>query len=222
MNSTARLLTLALSSSFVLLACSDDATTGGGGGSGAGAGEPAEVIYEAEATDEALEALLQAPTVEDDAEAAYLTSPADGASIAIAEPPTFEWRVGPPETGSLVVPPNERFGLLPASSGAARELSSVLSTSLLGVFAPAQNAHAHGTPVNGRGYLLVIEDAAGTQVHRVFTLDLEHTPTQAAWEGLAEKEGPLKASVSNAIFESNTVVEQGGPFEGPTLSFTIE
>lgn len=229
MNDLLRIATLALVPSLLLAAaCSDDATsTSGGGGSGAGSSE-AEVIYEEEATDEALEALLEAPVVEDAAESAYITSPADGDALAASTPPTFEWQVGPEETGSLSTNPDQRFGFVRPPSDAhwstpdSAEVLSTVAPSLFGVFAPAQPAHAHGTPVNGRGYLFVIEDASGTKVHRVFTLGLEHTPTQAAWDGIAASEGPFKASVTNAIFEANKVVEQGGPFEGPAIGFTIE
>ena len=211
---------LAALSSFALIACGDDASSGSGG---SGASGTADVIYEAEATDEALEALLAASPVDNANEAAYLTSPVEGDVLAKASAPTFAWRVGPEATGALFAPSPERFGFTQSPTvrlpGWAQP--SVASL-LLGALATAQPAYAHGTPVNGRGYLLVIEDGSGAEVHRVFTLNLEHTPTQAAWDALASKSGPFSVSVLNAIFETNKVVPDGGPFQGPAVSFSVE
>ena len=211
---------LAALSSFALAACSDDGSSGSGG---SGASGTADVIYEAEATDEALEALLAAAPVDNADEAAYLMSPIEGDVLAKSSAPTFAWRVGPEATGALFAPAPERFGFtqspaLPLPGWARPSVAS----SLFGALAAAQPAYAHGTPVNGRGYLLVIEDANGAAVHRVFTLNLEHTPTQAAWDALASKPRPLSVSVLNAIFETNKVVPDGGPFQGPAVSFSVE
>ena len=95
---------LAALSSFALAACSDDGSSGSGG---SGASGTADVIYEAEATDEALEALLAAAPVDNADEAAYLTSPVEGDVLAKSSAPTFAWRVGPEATGALFAPAPE-------------------------------------------------------------------------------------------------------------------
>jgi hypothetical protein len=180
--------------------CGDD--TGGTGG----AASTADVIFEAEATDEALEALLAATDVDDPTQAARLVAPSAGATLDASTPAKFSWTVG---ASASLLPARERS----VATTAWAELAALLG--------PVRSAHAHGTPVNGRGYLLVIEDAEGTTAQRVFTLAFDHTPSASAWEKLAAAPQPLRASVRSAIFENNRIATDGGPWSGPSTEFTI-
>lgn len=169
------------------------------------------VIFESGANDEALAALFAAPFVDDLQQAAHFTSPLDGASVAAAEPPLLSWRVGAP-------------------SGALLRRPAPSTPALLDRFAPwlqpIRSAHAHGPPVNGRAYLLFVGDAEGHAFYRVFTTDLEHVPTAAAWDELVtiarDRGGVLSAWVVNAVFENDVIVEGGGPWQGPTITFRVE
>lgn len=210
-----------------LVAGCGDSGAGAGGSGGAPAVIP-DVVYEALASDEAYEALLAATPIEDTAEAAYVTSPAEGAALGAASPETFEWRVGPTEARwAPVTPSGPRFGAARHAEGARPGsvhgwLTGAPVDVLLGPALSARQAAAHGPPVNGRAYYLVVEDAAGAIVHHVFTLDLSHTPSPEAWALLAAAEGPLRGHVVNAIFEDNRIVEDGGPFLGPSVTFSVE
>ena len=196
-------LVLALSAPLAS-GCGDD-----GGGAG-GAGSTADVVFEADATDEALDAMLAAADVDDPTQAARLVQPAAGATLDAATPAAFSWTVG---LEARVAPPRAP-GLqgLPSPSAWA-ELAALLG--------PVREAHAHGTPVNGRGYLLVVVDAEGATVHRVFSLAFEHTPSAEAWAQLAAAPQPLRASVRSAIFENDRVASDGGPWQGPAIELTI-
>ncbi len=181
----------------------------GGGGAG---GVPDDIVYEGEATDEALEALLDAPLVTDPAQACVVTSPTEGAALASSPPATFTFG---PAGMSAHVAPGLRAPAVEPSRGPAWDVSPLLE--LVG---PVRTASAHGTPVNGRGYYLVFEGSAGELLH-VFTLDPSYTPTEAAWGELTAASGPLKVTCTSAIFESNLIAEDGGPWQGSPRSFTI-
>jgi hypothetical protein len=185
--------------------CGDD--TGGTGG----AASTADVIYEADATDEALEALLAATDVDDPTQAARLVAPSAGTTLDAATPAKFSWTVG---TSASLTPLLRRGKDGP-------DIATTWWAELAALLGPVRSAHAHGTPVNGRGYLLVIEDADGNTAHRVFTLAFDHTPSASAWDTLAAAPQPLRASVRSAIFENNRIATDGGPWSGPSTEFTI-
>jgi hypothetical protein len=202
----------ALSLVASLLACSHDHDDTGAGAAAA------DVLFEAEATDEALEALLAATPIDDPSQAAQLTAPEASAALNSETPARFSWTVGP--TASLA--PSHMDGLDLDDATAQRGGPELRWWSeLTALVGPVREAHAHGTPVNGRGYLLVVENAEGEAVHRVFTLALEHTPSSDAWQQLASQPQPLRASVLNAIFENNRIASEGGPWQGPALELTI-
>ncbi len=81
-------------------------------------------------------------------------------------------------------------------------------------------AHAHGTPINGRAYFLVFSTPDKPKLLRVFTTLLSYTPDDAAWQKLVGA-GEVTASVVNALFETNRVTQDGGPFQGDEISFTV-
>jgi hypothetical protein len=204
-----------------------DGAKGGGGAGGSGGASLDDVIFEGGATDEALAALLAGDVTDDPAQAAYLTTPVEGASVPTSSPVTFAWRVGAPPSGALRTVPTRRFGNgaprpdVGPSRFAVLERPSSPVGDLIAWLGPARVAYAHGAPVNGRGYLLVIEDAEGRPLRRVFTLDLTHTPAQADWSTLTQTPGILRASVLGAVFEDNRVATDGGPWQGPETSFSF-
>ena len=208
------------------VAC-DDGAGGTGTGGGAGGSSHDDVIFEGGATDEALAALLAGEVTDDAAQAAYLTTPVEGASVPTSSPLTFAWRVGPPPSGALRTVPGRRFGNGSPRPDVGPSRFSVLEPpsspggDLMAWLAPARVAYAHGAPVNGRGYLLVIQDAEGRVLRRVFTLDLTHTPAVADWSTLTQTPGILRASVLGAVFEDNRVATDGGPWQGPETAFSF-
>lgn len=162
-----------------------------------------DVIYESGATDEALVVLLSATPIEDAAMGAALTAPAGGAELP-ATTPTFTWSVG--GAGAAMLPP-----VAPRRHGLALEL-----------FGPERAAAAHGAPVNGKAYFLVFSTPGNGRLVRVFTTSLSYTPDAAAWSKMKAAGAPITASVLTGTFENNRLAEGGGPFAGPTTTFTIK
>ena len=63
--------------------------------------------------------------------------------------------------------------------------------------------------------------AANQQLHRVFTSDLTHTPSDAAWNAMIAAQSTITVTLIGGIFESNWLAADGGPFAGSSLQFTI-
>lgn len=202
-------LSLGASAGLLAVACSDDTTDGSGGAGGGSAEDISDVIFEGGASDEALLALLAQAAETDAAEGASFIAPEDDAALAAATAATFEWAVGS-TARSAPAPSRERRprqeGLLERAIGA-----------LLGV----REAHAHGTPVNGRAYFLVFATASSPKLLRVFTTNLSYTPAAAAWQKLVDAGEAITISITNAIFEENRVAQDGGPFTGSDLHVTV-
>lgn len=163
------------------------------------------VIYAGAATDEALEALLLAAPKTDPAQAAAVDTPAAGATLPKDVPPTIEWHV--------------------SGSSAAREPSAgeriARAAKAIGSFFGPREAWAHGAPVNGRAYLLVFSTPKSPELVRVFTTELSYTFDAANWTKLALTGEPVTLVVTNAIFEDNRVAQDGGPFTGNAVTFSI-
>lgn len=195
--------------------CSDDTGTGGSGG-GADLGD---VIYEAEATDEALVSLLDGTVKDEPENAAVIDSPADGASVSPASPITFEWHAGSTASRGREVPRwLNPSGINPSQP---RPAPGVLYGLLEAAFGNVPSAYAHGTPVNGPGYLLVLSTADNDKLIRVFTLDTEYTPDAEAWSAITGASGAITATVLSAEFEDNRILQGGGPWESEPVTFTI-
>ena len=160
--------------------------------------ELADVIYAAGANDEALVALLDAPVVEDPEQAAHLLEPAPDVPLRRAEPANFFWRVGAPSAA------HER------------------SPNMLDALALIATAHAHGPPINGRGYLLLLKNEQGDVVYRAFTTDLNHLITPTAWGELTSNTTTITASVLHAVFINDAVAENGGPWLGPEVLYELQ
>ena len=160
----------------------------------------------------AREARPPLPPPADPAQEVIIEIPAEGESWSGATAQTFSWRVGG-TSARHTAPPHrllERHPLHRPHRASARLASRFIAA-----------AEAHGPPVFGRAYLLVVEDPSGHIVHQVFTLDLTHVPDEVRWRKLREADQPLRASVLNAVFDDNAIAEGGGPWQGPTREFRI-
>ena len=162
-----------------------------------------DVVYEAETNDEALQTLLAAPAAKDPARGPWLSSPTSGAKISKASPMTFEWKG---MTASL-----DR----PASTRQARWTFDA-------ALGPMRRASAHGTPLSGVAYLLVVTSADNPQLLRVFTKNTTYKPDDATWSRLTKATGPLSAIVTTASFDNNNLVQGSGPFASDAVPFTLE
>lgn len=204
--------------------CSDDTSTGGGG-SGGGTGEDlSDVIYEAEATDEALDALVAATPKDEPEKAATFLNPANDSELPRTPAFKFEWQQGSGRTGRLETPPawmtRPRGFAVPGStppSAIEKFGLNVLGRALANV----PSAFAHGTPVNGPGFFLTLSTEDNPKLLRVFTLDTKFTPEAPAWEALTAVGKPITARILSAEFEENRVLQDGGPWESEPVTFTI-
>ena len=82
-------------------------------------------------------------------------------------------------------------------------------------------AHAHGEPISGRAYLLVFTSPSGETLVRAFTTQTSFTPDATAWADLKASQGGVSAVVTWADFESNRVLQGGGPWQGVSRTFTV-
>jgi len=165
-----------------------------------GTASGADALFQGSATDEGLVALeAQAPT-EDATRAPALTTPASGSTVPAATPVTFEWKA------QLSSAPRRAPG---------RPAPYVVPLPL----GPIRAAHAHGDPMNGKGYLLTLK-ANGQKVVRVFTTSTTYAPDAAAWDKL-KSGGTISATVTTASFDQNRLVPGSGPFASPATTFTI-
>lgn len=71
-------------------------------------------------------------------------------------------------------------------------------------------------------HLLVFSTSESDAVLRVFTALPEYTPDTAAWQGLVAIHEPITVSLTTASFVASDLPEDGGPFIGQALTFTIE
>jgi hypothetical protein len=179
----------------------------------------ADVVYEPHApgdphepvnggpTDEALDAIVEAAPVEDATRAASFSSPASGAMLPADPPATFTWQTGaaPGSDGGL--------GLRAAPPPAVPGLRALLG--------PERAAFAHNAPYNGTAYLVVFKSAADDTLVRVFTSSTSYTPDAETWAKLKGANGPISASVLTGRFTNNAIDSDGGPFQGPPVTFSI-
>jgi hypothetical protein len=194
--------------------CSDDDSTpaaaaNGGSGGSSSVDEPADldgVIYESEATDEALESVLGVAAIVDDTKAPAISAPAaDGEALPAATPATFTW-------AALTA---ARSG---TTGGASRLAGFDEALSLFTVRA----ASAHGEPNDGPVYYLEIAGETGDPLARVFTTATSYTPSADVWAAIVAKGGTLSLKLVAARVENNELVAGGGPFTATKArTFTI-
>ena len=201
--------------------CGDDSGTGG-----APADENADVIYVNGMTDEALEALLAATPKTDVAKTAAFTWPEPGAVLTPTEPFEFCWHIGP-IAANQPMKSDRRFGALergifaPSSTGKSGTSDGLATGMLRSLLSGVPSAQAHGTSVDGPGYLLVISSESEPKLVRVFTNALDYKIEPADWDRLKSVGAELTAKVIWADFETNRVLNDGGPWDGTPVTFTI-
>jgi hypothetical protein len=179
------------------------------GSNGAGSSQQAPdiegVIYGGGASDEALSAMLILETKADGAQGVVVDAPAAGATLPKDVPPTISWHVGGASVRREVL----------------QEKRSASVVDRLGGWFGPREASAHGAPVNGRAYLLVFSTPSNPEVVRVFTTELEYTFDAASWTKIALENAPVTLAITNAIFEENRVAQDGGPFVGEPVTFSV-
>lgn len=163
-----------------------------------------DVVYQGDATDEALNDMLALAPKSGDKRARF-SSPTSGAKLS-GDAPTFAWTFGAAAldagTGSRRAPrPRHR----PDSPFYFGERAAL----------------AHGDPMNGTGYFLVLSTASDPKLLRVFTSETSYKPDAAAWDKIKKAGGTVTAKVTTALFDNNKVLSGGGPFEGEAITFEV-
>jgi hypothetical protein len=158
------------------------------------------VIYEPGTNDEGVLTLLGAPTVNEPSATPVVTAPLDQATLS--GPVAFSYRLG---------------------ASAARDRVHARKH---GVLWPEwltleRAAYAHGAPMNGDAFLLVFSAANEPKLLRVFTQDRSYQPSADEWQRLAQASGVVTFAVTHAIFEQGRITEDGGPFVGSAVHFTV-
>ncbi|MCK6587561.1 MAG: hypothetical protein HUU21_00245 [Polyangiaceae bacterium] len=215
-----RMLLLIPLASALLYACEHDAELPAG---------YTDVLLQGTVTDEALVAfagaLDQGPPDVVPSRAPTLDSPAEGAVIPKASATTFNWHFG--MTASAPKGANPGFSEkaawwnpLSPPVQAARPIR-LLQKPLRELFGPVRSAYAHGDPFTGVATFLVFSTDSDPRLLRVFTSETSYAPDTTAWGKLAAAGKPITLTLSAADFESNRIVQEGGPFAGSSITFTI-
>ncbi len=179
-----------------------------------------DVGLEGKVTDETLVAFIQAlekgAPKEVASQAAVISAPATGEVLARNPPPSFRWGFGAEARRSG--PALERWAGLdatwrPAVMGLVAPLRELLG--------PPRSALAHGDPYSGIATYLVFSTEANPRLLRVLTSAEELVPSQAAWDEMAKQGKAITLTLVSAIFEQNRVTQDGGPFAGKGITFTI-
>lgn len=185
-------------------ACDEEGTTEDG------------IVYIGGATDEALDALLAGSAKSDSGKAVTFEAPTKDEVIPGDEPFTFIWS----EAGaSARLDPSH---LDPIHFGPLERERSPLERALGVALQGTRSAHAHGDPISGVAYYLVFSSSSDDEIVRVFTTNTDYTPGQDEWGKLRGAEGKISLRLTWADFETNRVVEGGGPWATPAISFTIQ
>lgn len=194
----------------------------------------ADVVFQGQATDEGLTALLAAKVQDDPTRAANFSWQSAGDQLPLTPIPLFCWHIGstaarvepqpvdpqrfdPAGAGERQSPPS-LFGDAHPVRDAARSAARSLAEELL---SGVRVAHAHGTPMSGAGYLLVFSTAKQPKLLRVFTTATEYTPNQAAWQKITTTGELVHVQLTNADFDQDRIAQGGGPYRGTEITFTF-
>jgi hypothetical protein len=158
----------------------------------------ADVIYRPGTNDEGVLTLLNSPPVDKPSAEPVITTPADQAKLMAAT--TFSYQVG---------------------TTATRDGARARAWSLPEWFTLERSAFAHGTPMNGDGYLLVFSTSHAPKLLRVVTLDQSYVPTDDEWQRLAGASEVVTLTLTRAILEESRLTADGGPFVGKPIHFTV-
>jgi hypothetical protein len=220
----ARIGLLSIAASVVLYnaSCGSGATSGGTSGDEAENPALADVIFQGEVTDEALEAILAAKIIDNGARAPGIDVPKEGGVLPAATIPTFSWHVGAGGGASIGTTPSFRFAQLAGPDRAASPLKarSPLS-SFSELIGPERAASAHGTPFSGTGFWLVFATDADPKLLRVFTDKTSYQPDATAWKKLQGAGMAISLKVVASWFELNKISSDGGPYAGKPVKFTV-
>lgn len=202
-------------------------TTGGtssasGTGGAGGASEQDVVVYEGEANDEALAALMAVEGPMNPTTYAVFDEPKEGVVIPSSPAPTFKWHLHTPsgtdtDAGTDSGTDAGAFLLRPA----ALPQRQALFGPLLELIGNERTAEAHGTPLTGLGYLLLFSSEKNNDLLRVFTSKTTYTPGPGAMEILQGAEGVIQVWILTGAFDNNALTADGGPFRGPWTSFEL-
>lgn len=186
--------------SWLMIACSNGGVEPETHPGPSNAADVADVIYEPGTTDEGVLTLLDALPVSDPRNEPVVIAPSDQATLA--ERTVFTLAVGPS-----------------ASRGHARPAARIR---WIGDFLTLEGvAHAHGASMNGDAFLLVFSTKTHGKLLRVFTQERAYAPTVSEWQRLADAHEVVTLTVTRATFEAGRLTEDGGPFVGKPLRFTI-
>jgi hypothetical protein len=83
-------------------------------------------------------------------------------------------------------------------------------------------ALAHGTPINGGGYFVVISSKSNPKVARIFTSKTSYTPSADVWTKLKTETGMLTVTVKAATFDDNKIPSAGGPYVSAPVTFSVK
>jgi acyl dehydratase len=187
-----------LTATSYVVACSSESTH-------EDAGNPvlADVVYVGTTTDESLELMLDASPTSSLTRGAMFDAPVPDAKLPAATPATFAWH-----TTSTV----QFQRHTPQIQGITLDWQRWVGV---------PEALAHGTPLSGKASLLVVSNAKNPKLLRVFTNLSSYTPTAAQWKNLAATGGTLTATVTTASFDTNKLTQDGGPFSGVSVQFSV-
>jgi hypothetical protein len=71
-------------------------------------------------------------------------------------------------------------------------------------------------------HLLLFSTKGQSHLLEVFSTLSEYTPDAAHWHKLVDAHEPITLSLTTGTFVGSELPEEGGPFTGQTLTFTIE
>jgi hypothetical protein len=63
--------------------------------------------------------------------------------------------------------------------------------------------------------------SSGETLVRVLTSAMSYTPSQEPWDKLMSANKAVTLSLVTAIFEQDRVAQDGGPFGGSSITFTV-
>jgi hypothetical protein len=239
MPKSSRVLVLLPLATLAIYACSSDDTEAPGPGGGAQPASYDDVKYGpmlGGTSDEALASLAAlldsgAMTV-DPNQAPTLTAPASGA-LPAGTIPTFTWQVGAVTTVKSAEPgaesePTDAWQRVTSplaidTQSSERTAAPSLLAQLTGpraLFGPIRVAHAHGPAFSGTGTLLTFSSTANPKLLRIFSGSTSYTPSAEDFGKLVSA-GSFTLHLVSAVFATNRVVTDGGPYDGSTTEFSF-
>jgi len=198
---------------LLLASCSSNSDDATAHHDPAGEQDIENVIYVGGVTDEALVRLLAVTPKNDPRQAVIIDSPDFGTPLSKDSPATLQFHLASQMTRAP--------GLLLRPTSTAPKWQRPLHE-FLRLLAPEGVAHAHGAAYNGAAYYLVITGADSKPVLQVFSSQTSFTPEALDWQHLADAPQPLTLQITSAVFDTNSIPADGGPFVGGEFSFRIE